>query len=70
MSPWIFLALILVLVLAALVYPLLRKSTPAPATHDGDVYRDQLAEITRDRDRGLMSNDETTALHAEIARRL
>ncbi len=63
--------LALVAVLCVLV-PLLRPQAPprARAEHDVDIYRDQLAEIERDRDRGLVSEDQLDAARAEIGRRL
>ncbi|MCE1235110.1 MAG: c-type cytochrome biogenesis protein CcmI [Hyphomicrobiales bacterium] len=44
----------------------------ADASEDGDlgVYRDQLAEVDRDREAGLMADDEAEAARAEISRRL
>lgn len=68
---WPILALMTVAVMAALLWPLLR---PVRAAHDEDqtlaVYRDQLAEIERDRARGVLDAGEADAAHAEIARRM
>ncbi|MEH7826581.1 c-type cytochrome biogenesis protein CcmI [Gemmobacter denitrificans] len=41
-----------------------------PAAHDLQVYRDQLAELERDRARGVVAPDEAERLRAEIGRRL
>lgn len=40
------------------------------AAHDIEVYRDQLDELQRDRNSGLISEGEAEIAHAEIARRL
>ena len=61
----------LIVVLSVLV-PLLRpRAPPRPrAEHDIEIYRDQLAEVERDRARGLVTEDQFEASRAEIARRL
>ena len=61
----------LAVVLCVLV-PLLRRHAPAQsrAEHDVEIYRDQIAEVERDRARGLVSGDQLEAAHAEIGRRL
>ena len=61
----------LVVVLCVLV-PLLRPpETPRPrAEHDVEIYRDQLAELERDRARGLVTDSQLEASRAEIGRRL
>ncbi|MDE0058501.1 MAG: c-type cytochrome biogenesis protein CcmI [Defluviicoccus sp.] len=71
----ILLAVLAGLALAAMLcvlMPLLRPQVPprARAEHDVEIYRDQLAEIERDRDRGLVSEDQLDAARAEIGRRL
>ena len=71
----ILLAVLAGLALAAVLcvlLPLLRPQAPprARAEHDVAIYRDQLAEIERDRDRGLVSEDQLDAARAEIGRRL
>ncbi|MFN3970533.1 MAG: c-type cytochrome biogenesis protein CcmI [Gemmobacter sp.] len=40
------------------------------SARDADVYRDQLAEIERDRARGVIAPDEAERMRAEVARRL
>jgi cytochrome c-type biogenesis protein CcmH len=56
---------------AALVVlvPLARAPAAATGGEDAAVYRDQLAELDRDRQRGLIDPAEAGAAHAEIARR-
>ena len=55
-----------------LLIPLLRpRAAPRPrAEHDIEIYRDQLAELERDRARGLVSESQLEASRAEIGRRL
>ena len=52
--------------------PLMRGRSDAAASETGDlsVYRDQLGEIDRDREAGLMADDEAEAARSEISRRL
>ncbi len=52
--------------------PLVRGRRGAAATEDGDlaVYRDQLSELDRDREAGLVPEAEAEAARAEISRRL
>ena len=58
-------------VLAAL-WPLSRRSPPSHSEGNGDLgfYRDQLAEIDREIERGLISPGEANAARAEAGRRL
>lgn len=69
---WIGFALLSAAVVAAVVRPLFRSSAGALASADADiaVYRDQLAEIETDRERGLIGAAEAEAARAEVARRL
>ena len=70
---WLVLALITALCLVALLHPLLRAprgTATARAGHDLEVYRDQLAELERDLERGLISAQEATAARVEIQRRM
>lgn len=66
-----FLALTAIAV-AAILRPLLRMSAPAAsrAAHGLAIYRDQLAELARDRERGLISAEEARDAEAEIGRRI
>lgn len=65
-------ALLTALALAALAVPLLRRPRrgPARAEYDLAVYRDQRAELERDRARGLIDEREAAAARTEIERRM
>lgn len=69
---WIALALITGAVLLLLVMPLLRrpKGPVDQAHYDLAVYKDQLKEVDRDRERGLLSDEEAAAARLEIERRI
>lgn len=69
---WIVLAAMTAVALALIVAPLWRRSgTPADrAAHDVEVYRDQLEELDRDLERGLIDANDADAARAEIGRRL
>jgi len=54
----------------ALARALLRPAPPRDENPDLRVYRDQLAEIDRDRARGVLSETEAVTARAEVARRL
>ncbi|MGE0240585.1 MAG: c-type cytochrome biogenesis protein CcmI [Parvibaculaceae bacterium] len=59
-------------VVLAVSWPVLKARTagPARAQYDEAVFRDQLAELERDRARGLIGTAEAEAARNEIARRL
>lgn len=69
---WIVFAVLAVIVAAALTWPLLRPHAPSGRTEDADIaiYRDQLASLDGDRDRGVLMPGEADAARAEIGRRL
>ena len=69
---WAALALMTALAAALLLVPLLRRSgDAAPRTaYDREIYRDQLAEVERDAQRGLIGDAEAAAARTEIGRRL
>ena len=69
---WICLALLTAAVVLALARPLNAPPEAAadPAAADLAVYRDQLAEIEVDRERGLIGSGEAQAARTEVARRL
>lgn len=70
---WLIVVLLTVLVLALLVWPLVRHDAEAPldrAVYDLTVYRDQLAEIDRDVTRGLLSAEQADSARLEIQRRM
>ena len=72
MSFWLLAGGLILVTLAVLAVPLMRggrKETPR-AEHDLAVYRDQLSEVERDRDRGLLTPDEAEAARHEVERRL
>lgn len=69
---WVIFAAITAAVVLAVTRPLARDPAPLRDAAEADlaVYRDQLAEIDADRDRGLVDADEAQAARAEVARRL
>lgn len=69
---WLIAAGMTALALALLLRPLLRRPpvSPPPAAFDIAVYRDQLAEVERDRARGLLGEEEAAAARLEIERRI
>jgi len=70
---WALTVLVAGLIALILAWPLLRSrqdERAGPADHDLAVYRDQLAELDRDRERGLVGPSEAAGAHAEIARRM
>jgi cytochrome c-type biogenesis protein CcmH len=69
---WLAFALLAGLVVALVILPLAgaRRGLPERAAYDRAVYRDQLAEIERDRARGLLSAAEAASARLEIERRL
>jgi cytochrome c-type biogenesis protein CcmH len=66
------LALLAVVALAVVLFPLLRRARAAEsdARYDRAVYRDQLQEVERDVARGLLGSDEAASARLEIERRL
>lgn len=69
---WVFLALLTLATLTALLWPLLRPFSQAPARADCDVavYRNQLAEVDADVERGILAPDQAGAARLEIQRRM
>ena len=70
---WIVLALMTAVVLVVLLAPLIRgvgKQGPARSEYDLAVFKDQLAALDRDRDRGLLDDGEAEAARIEIQRRM
>ena len=65
-------ALLAAAVVLAVTWPVIRPRTagPARAQYDEAVFRDQLAELERDKARGLIGRVEAEAARNEIARRL
>lgn len=69
---WILVAILTAAVAAVLLLPLLRRPVAAAgeASHDIEVYRDQLEELKRDEATGLIGAGEAELARAEVARRL
>ncbi len=71
---WFIFAAMTALATLAVLWPLSRArrgdAREAPETHDIAVYRDQLDELERDRERGLIAEGEAEAARTEIARRM
>ena len=70
---WAAAILMTVAAVVAMLLPLLRrpgKQGPGRAEYDITVYKDQLVEIERDRERGLLGQDEAAAAAIEIQRRI
>lgn len=70
---WIAAGVLTLAVAALLVAPLLRRGSAAPAgrgEYDLVVYRQQLAEIDRDVERGLIDPGEAEAARIEVKRRI
>ncbi len=72
MSFWIVVGAISVAAVAALALPLFRSRVGEadPAEFDLEVYRDQIAELERDCERGVVTRAEMAAARTEIARRM
>ncbi len=68
---WPIAILVLILAGAALTWPLLRRAPTMPeATRGLAIYRDQLAEIERDLEAGLITETEAKSARTEIERRI
>jgi cytochrome c-type biogenesis protein CcmH len=69
---WVIFAALTALVLYVLLRPLMAGSAAegTRAAFDATVYRDQLEEVERDRERGLIGDADAEAARLEIARRL
>ena len=72
MSFWALAGLMIAVALALVLRPLLRREVRVERRqdHDLDVYRDQLGEVERDLDRGVVSASEAVAARSEIERRI
>jgi cytochrome c-type biogenesis protein CcmH len=69
---WLIIGAMTAAAVLAVLVPLLRprRTVSARLDYDLEVYRDQLAELDRDRQRGLVGDDEATAARLEIERRM
>lgn len=72
MIMWIAMAALTAATLALLVLPLLRAkgASAARGTYDLAVYKDQLKEVEKDIERGLLTGDQAEAARTEIQRRM
>lgn len=70
MALWFVLGLMTVAAAFAVLWPLSRGGTAAPANNELAVYRDQLAEVDRDAASGLISGRDAEAARVEISRRM
>lgn len=69
MTLWLVLACMTAIALATVIWPLFRDDV-VPSGDDVEVYRDQLAEIARDRQDGLIGAADAEAARVEVSRRL
>jgi cytochrome c-type biogenesis protein CcmH len=69
MMLWLVFALMTALAVFAVLWPLSRQAA-GRAGNDVEVYRDQLDEVARDRQNGLIGEGEAEAARLEISRRL
>lgn len=70
MTLWFVLALMTAAAIFAVLWPLSRRESSLRSGSDVAVYRDQLDEIRRDRDAGLIGEREAEAAEVEVSRRL
>lgn len=68
---WIMTAALVALIAALFVLALVRRpEAPRAAAYDVQVYRDQLKEVARDAERGVIAADEAERARLEISRRM
>src|SRR3954454_18666112 len=67
---WPVFALMTLVAVLAVWWPLARRQHAVRSGSDVDVYRDQLDEIDRDRAAGLIGGTEAEAARVEVSRRL
>ncbi len=72
MALFVILGLMTMAAMAMLVLPLVLRhgATASRAEYDMEIYRDQLDEIERDVERGVIDADERTSARTEIERRM
>jgi len=70
MALWFVIALMTVAAILAVVWPLMRANRRLRSGSDVAVYKDQLEEIARDRNAGLIGESEAEAAQVEVSRRL
>lgn len=71
---WVIAGILMALVVLLLSWPLLRRRTVAAGASNratnASIYREQLAELIRDRDSGILLESDYQAAHTELERRL
>ncbi|KAF0122574.1 MAG: cycH, partial [Xanthobacteraceae bacterium] len=67
---WLAIAVMTGVAILAVLLPLSRPAVALPAGVDVAVYRDQLAEVGRDAEAGLIGAAEAEAARIEVSRRL
>ena len=74
---WIVAGVLTLVTLGALIYPLTRRASGKGASiareraeFDITVYKDQLLEVDRDLERGMLSDDQAVSARTEIERRM
>ena len=69
---WMIIAAMTAAAVLAVLWPLSRQRKAASSPREAElaVYRDQLAEIERDRERGLLVETEAEAARIDVSRRL
>lgn len=70
MTLWFLFAVMTAAAIFAVLWPLGRSGAARRSGSDLEVYRDQIAEITRDRAVGLIADAEADAARVEVSRRL
>ena len=70
MTLWFGVALMTAAAVWAVLWPLARRGSDLGGGSDVAVYRDQLAEIERDRAAGLIAENEAAGAQVEVSRRL
>jgi cytochrome c-type biogenesis protein CcmH len=70
MTIWIVFALMTGAAVMAVLWPLSRRPIVAEGSPDKQFYHEQVAEIERDRERGLLTAEEAEAARIEAGRRL
>jgi len=70
MALWFVVALMTIAAIFAVVWPLMRANRRLRSGSDVAVYKDQLEEIQRDRNAGLIGESEAEAAQVEVSRRL
>ena len=72
MTFWFLVAIMTVVAVALILLPFVRRGLGPQARESFDlaVYRDQLAELARDQERGLVSAEEAATARLAIERRM